>query len=95
MSLGWLDTENKVFSLTMCVKSLSWDGGVVVLLLPGLRNAGSGPASPIVPTGTGNLSFGNRSGLSKLNPWALLEKWCNAFLNYVNRCDAEGIFEPV
>lgn len=46
----------------------------MVLPLTGLRNAGSGPASPIVPTDTGSLFFGGRSELSKLNPWALLEK---------------------
>lgn len=78
----------------MCIKSLPWDGGAVVLLLTGLRSAGSGPASPIVPTDTGNLFFGGRSELSKLNPRALLEKWCHMFLNYINRCDAKGIFEP-
>lgn len=71
----------------MCVKSLSWDGAVV-LLFTGLRSAGSGPASPTVPTDTANLFLESRSELSKLNPWALLETqrnlelqmWCQRYL---------------
>lgn len=47
-----------MFFLTVCVKSFSWDGGAVVVLLPGLWRAGSGPASLVIPTGTGNLFWG-------------------------------------
>lgn len=54
---------------------------------------GLGLPSPIVSADTSNLFFENRSEISKLNPWAWLEKWCNAFLNSDNRCDAKGTSE--